>query len=153
MKTITLLLLVSFFLFHSASAHAKKQTILVKIKSCEKIKIKVINGSECVADDFIGGACKDIDECLCVSPDKEIKWRIVSKIDNKIKIKFKDENGNKIKSPFKNQCCENFNGDKAVCKLKTKPNLNRQYYDFFVKVKGCRNDHDPRIIIRSQQIN
>lgn len=135
-------------MLNSTSAHAEKQTILVKIKSCEKIKIKVINGSECTEEDFIGGACQDLDECLCVSPDKEIKWRIVSKVDNKIKIKFKDEQGNKIKSPFKNKCFEDFKGDKTVCKIKTKPNLNRKFYDFYVKVKGCGNEHDPRIVIK-----
>jgi len=139
---------IAILLFSFTVVKAENQKILVKIKSCDNIKVKVINGSECSEEDYISGPCKNQDECFCISPDKKTKWRIVSKVDNKIKLKFKDENGNKIKAPFLNKCLNDYSEDKVVCKIKPKSKLSREIYDFDVKVKGCPNAHDPRIVIK-----
>jgi hypothetical protein len=148
MKLVLVFLTAVLISFWSSTGHAERQKILVKVKSCDNIKVKVISGSECLEEDFISGPCADVDECICISPEKDIKWRIVSKIDNKIKLKFKDETGKIIKSPFKRKCLDDFENDKVVCKMKTKANMGRPFYDFFVKVKGCETEHDPRIVIR-----
>jgi len=133
----------------SNSSWAADQKVLVKINSCDDVKIRLIKGSECEENDYLTGHCKNADDCICISSDKSIKWRVVSSIGNQFRLKFKDETGNPIKTPFKNKCLDDFKGDKVVCQLKTKTNLKRPFYDFLVKVKGCENAHDPRIVIRN----